>query len=449
MNTKETFTYYNDFLENDEPVLERSRIYNISPIGLGTYKIESLHSYLLRLAKYHQVSVWKLLETEASDLFTKGFLREYVKKRQTNHVHYINGCSEITEDYLNVLEILTKRDDLINLTLLNGRGLFSTKRNVLREYRAWCPVCFEEWKKNDNELYEPLIWSIKFVDFCPDHLARLQDECPSCGNKNRMISSNQSVGYCGKCGQWLGDSYKIVDEIIEEWDYWCVLNFRELLEFFQESNFVLLGNYSTNIIKMLVEQYTAGNVNEFSRLLNIGMMKDYVVGRYNIAFEKLLNLSFYFNTSIVDLIKYTPIDKNKINYSALDRLENKQHQYYDVNPDELRRELQDILDSNNSPPLSMSQVIKTSKYSTYILYKYGKDLCEKITLKRKQYLREQKIKKQIALKEKIRSVVKELLKEGTQPTEWFVFNRLEENVYKEETKEILDDVLIEMNINNI
>lgn len=455
MNTIETLQTFSDFLDTkDEELefykqeLERSRLYSITPKGIGTYRVESLHSYLLRLANYHQVSVWKLLEKEASDLFTKEFLKDYVKKRQTNHVHYINGCSEITEDYLNVLEILTKRDDLINLTLLNGRGVFSTKRNILKKFRAWCPVCLEEWRRCGTELYEPLIWNIKYVKFCPDHLVKLQEECSSCGKKNRMISSNQVVGYCGKCGESLGASKKIF-EPMDEWESWCILNFQELLEFFQKSNFVLLGNYSTNIIKELVDQYTDGNTSEFSRLLKMGTTKDYLSGRHNIAFEKLLNLSFYFKTSIIDLINFKSINKNNINYSAIERLENKQHKYYEVNPEELRRELKEVLDSNKTPPLSMSHVIKTSKYSLYILYKYAKDLCEKITLKRKLYLQEQKVEKRNILKKKVQNIIEELLIKGTTPTEWIVFNRLEEKVYKEDLKEILNEVVIEMNMKPI
>lgn len=455
MNTIDTLKTFDDFLVSEDEELklykgelERSRLYNITPEGLVTYRVESLHSYLTRLGEKHQVSVWKLLEKEASEFFSKKFIKDYIKMRQTNHVHYINGSSEITEDYLKVLEILTKRDDLNNLTLLNGRGLFGAKRNILKKYRAWCPDCLTVWKKNEKEIYEPLMWNIKYINYCSEHLVKLQDECHSCGNKNRMLSSRQIVGCCGKCGEWLGGSQKKEVETLNDWDSWCILNFQELLKFFQKSSFMPLGHYSSNIIKMLVDQYTDGNANEFSGLLKVGMIKDYISARHNITFENLLKLSFYFKTSIVDLINFKPIDKCKINYSAMVRIENKQHKYYDVDPSELRKELREILDSNKIPPLSMAQVIRFSKYSSYILYKHGKDLCEEITYKRKLYLKEQKMKKRNELKEKVNNVVWELLNEGVEPTGWFVFNRLEEKVFKEDLEEILDEVLKDRNIKN-
>lgn len=422
---------------------ERSRLYNIMPEGLDTYRVESLHSYLLRLSEKHLVPVWILLEKEGSEFFSKEFLKEYIKKRQTNHVHYINSCTEITEEYVNVLEILTTRE-LSKLTLLNGRGLFSTKRNMVRKNRAWCPLCFESWKDDGKEIYEPLIWNIELIKYCPDHLVPLEEICYACGKKNKFISSSQLVGFCGKCGNWLGKvnlhSYKELDE----WDSWCILNFKQILEFLQKSNTIPLRNFPNEIVKSLVNQYTGGNINEFGRMLNVSMISDYVRDRSNITFEKLLNLSFYFQTTIVDLINFNPIDKNKLNLSALEHLENRQHTYYNDSPEEVRKELQEILDQDQVPPLSMAQVIRLSKYSTFILYKYAKDLCEEITSKRKEYLIQQKQMKRNQIKSDLLPIAKKLMEEGIYPSENFVQQRLPYTVFKKELKVLLDEITEEL-----
>ncbi|KHF41197.1 TniQ family protein [Halalkalibacter okhensis] len=423
--------------------MERSRLYNIMPEGLDTYQVESLHSYLLRLAEKHVVPVWILLEKEVAYLFSKEFLKEYIKKRQTNHVHYINSCTEITEDYLNALEIVTTRE-LSKLTLLNGRGLFSIKRNMIRKNRAWCPLCFESWKEEGKEIYEPLIWNIELMKYCPDHFVPLDDKCYSCGKKNKFISSSQQVGHCGKCGNWLGKENVEEYKELDEWDLWCISNFKQILEFLQQSNNIPLRHFPNQIVKMLVNQYTDGNVSEFSRILNVSMISEYVMDRSNITFEKLLNLSFYFQTSIVDLIHFKPIDKSNINLSAIDNLENRQHSYYNVTPEEVRKELQTILDSEQIPPLSMAQVIKLSKYSTYILYKHAKDLCEEITSKRKAHFLRQKEIKLNQIKYDVIPIVEKLLEEGIYPSEAIVEQRIPYTVFKKELKILIDEIMEEL-----
>jgi hypothetical protein len=238
---------------------------------------------------------------------------------------------------------------------------------------------------------------------------------------------------------------KKTEEIQElgEWESWCISNFKQILEFFQNNNILPLRNYPNEIVRMLVDQFTEGNISEFSRILKVSMINDYVVNKSNITFQKLLNLSFFFETSVVDLIKFESIDKSNINLSAIEKLEYRQHIYYDVNPEELREDLQNIIDSNQTPPLSMAEVIKLSKYSTYILYKHAKDLCEEITLKRKLYLQKQKLIKRNQIKKDIIPIIEKLIAEGISPSETFVRKRLSYKVFNKELKEVINEILNE------
>lgn len=435
----------NDDLQ-EKYTLPRSRFFNIEPEGMGTFMVESLLSYLLRLSEKHQVPVWILLDKEVSNHFSKDFLKDYVKKRQSNHIHYINGCCEITEDYLNALEFLTARDDLINLTLLNSRGLLNTKRNILKKQRTWCSMCFENWRTNNVEIYEPLIWNIKYITCCPVHQIKLEEKCPSCGLNNGLISFNQQVGYCGKCGEWLGRELgdnKISMEL-SDWDKWSIPNIKNLLEFFQRSSFVPLGKYSSIIIRFLINQYADGNISEFQRLFKIE--HDNVSGRHCISFEKLLNLSFTFKTSIVDLINFNTKNNKNINYLAKGNYQEKQQTKNEVDVKELRKELLQILECDLKPPLSMAQVIKISKYSSYALYKHAKDLCEEITLKRRLYTLEQKNEKRKRIKVEVTKVIEELLNEGIYPTEHLVNSKLQTKVFNKDLKPIIEEIVMEFRI---
>lgn len=64
-----------DQIWNAQPpeVPERSKLYSLEPIGVGTGDVESITSYLSRLADGHTVSTWALLRSEIGPrLFNAG-----------------------------------------------------------------------------------------------------------------------------------------------------------------------------------------------------------------------------------------------------------------------------------------------------------------------------------------------------------------------------------------
>jgi len=50
--------------QSDEAAPPRSRLYNLEPVGIGTPEVESLGSYINRLAQAHCVTVSALLKHE-------------------------------------------------------------------------------------------------------------------------------------------------------------------------------------------------------------------------------------------------------------------------------------------------------------------------------------------------------------------------------------------------
>src|SRR5438045_2443795 len=54
-----------------EPVCPppRSRLYRLEPVGLGTAYVESMTSYIVRVAAAHSLSVWTLVTREIAPRF--------------------------------------------------------------------------------------------------------------------------------------------------------------------------------------------------------------------------------------------------------------------------------------------------------------------------------------------------------------------------------------------
>jgi hypothetical protein len=123
----------------------RSRLYHLKPLGVGTPNVESLTSYLQRLANEHCVTTGKLIITEIARHCGRRSLTHKIEsisqilgigQRRTA----LNGTGLMAANLIHALEVLTLRQDLRFLTLLFWEQVLSV-RSLLRRFRAWCPTC--------------------------------------------------------------------------------------------------------------------------------------------------------------------------------------------------------------------------------------------------------------------------------------------------------------------
>ena len=152
----------------------RSHLFHLEPIGIGTPYVESLTSYIARLADAHSVSVGTLIALEIK--------KNYLKKESydssncpninriysQNHIASLNGTTEGVKQLVSELTELTLQDNLQFLTLLTWAEVFPVIK-LLKPYFAWCPHCYQQWCSRGTVIYSPLLWSIQVVTVCPDH----------------------------------------------------------------------------------------------------------------------------------------------------------------------------------------------------------------------------------------------------------------------------------------
>mgnify|MGYP001794090194 CR=1 FL=1 len=200
---------------------QRSRLFSLEPVAVGTPYAEGLSSYLHRLAQEHCLTSQKLVMGEIAPLILKNEDKSELLKKNVSHLlgntdakPAINGMREMTGQLVTVLEELTMRQDLRFLTLLSWKGMIYDK-GLFRKYRAWCPCCLEEWKQENKTIYEPLLWSFKDVEFCLIHKQRLIEECPHCGSHLPVMARFSPAGFCSRCYGWLGQEIKGEEEIEE------------------------------------------------------------------------------------------------------------------------------------------------------------------------------------------------------------------------------------------
>jgi len=188
----------------------RTYLYSLPPIGVGSPLVESLTSYIARLAEAHVVTPGVLLTKELYPRASRA--RSNGQPRTPPGPNYdflydarlLNGRGKCAEGWVPVVEALTGQPNLHLLTMLTWKELLSA-HGLLRSSRAWCPCCFEEWRRSERAIYDPLLWAIKPVSMCPVHRRSLLETCPHCKRETRALTARSRVGCCARCRQWLGD----------------------------------------------------------------------------------------------------------------------------------------------------------------------------------------------------------------------------------------------------
>lgn len=180
-------------------------MYNIEPVGIGTPYVESLTSYITRLADAHCIKTGTLISCIYAPYLKKDYLNKISIRGGGFYesANGINGVGKLAEEFSDLTKELTGRSDITRTTLKQWSCMLPTM-GLLKKNKSWCPNCYEEAKLNKRIVYDKLIWNFQLVKYCLFHKTPLVEYCCSCGKENRVVDRNSAPGICSKCGSWLG-----------------------------------------------------------------------------------------------------------------------------------------------------------------------------------------------------------------------------------------------------
>jgi len=349
----------------------RSRLYPLEPIGVGTGEVESLSSYLLRLAAEHCLPLAALFDEMVGPLVLEsrspsntrypGFLLH-------NAARAINGMGVTAAACVQALESLTLRTDLRWLTTMTWQGIFTAKY-WLRPARAWCPDCFQSWHREERVIFEPLLWASRVVTVCPMHKRALVTVCPHCRGESLALTHKSRLGYCPKCLRWLGSTdgaEQPSDENLAvdlDWRIWAAKAVGEL--FAAPPGMVAPPQRSTlrETIARCVDHFTEGRIHAFARhfgiaddLLRLCLKKQTPPG-----VEMALRISYLSGVSPLELVIGTavfpdPASRQEMFVCPSIQHIHRKHRRYDQE----RLILQEAL--NETPPPSPAEVEARLQY---------------------------------------------------------------------------------------
>lgn len=386
---------------------------------------ESLSSYIARLAEAHSVLPSTLINKIVGPALNKRYLTKSTVQGGSRFYQFssaFNGVGKSAHELTTVLESLTMRHDLSNLTLALWKSVLPSK-DLVRTNRAWCPCCLEEWKENKGIVYEPLLWSIKAVKVCPSHKIELQEICPGCKRKNYVLNRKSRVGFCSSCGIWLGQS---LSECNNKQDDPAYLNY----QVFISSNVGSLLSITDQEIKKLDVSHFENNLNYIIDSLAYGSAKGFAKktgipftnirvwrqGKNRPSLDGLLKISYLTDIKVIDLfsgkkpnfnIKGIPLgDKVEIKPDKISRRK--------LNPGEIRNSL--TVYKNDKVPVSVSEIARSLGLDKKVLYHHFPEDCQALAARYHAETMRNKQKRLIEMESLIKEAVKHLISQGIYPS---------------------------------
>lgn len=379
---------------------ERSRLYPLPPIGLGTPIVESLTSYVARLAAAHRVPTGVFLAQEVAPQISRyqgnqhqGLSRWFFRVF-FNDTGAWNGMGSMASEPVNVLQALTGQHQLRFLTLLSWAKVLPS-RGLLRTNKAWCPVCYNDWERSGKPIYEPLLWSLQVVTTCPIHQQILSHQCPHCHRSLYPLEWNSRPGFCSRCQQWLGMTLEATCDTsalaapVEPPDWeWQIFVVQSVGQILAQAPLVKPPPVRENLafcIDLCIKEATNNNAKRFADLiyLSSSVPREWRSGQALAQLGLLLRVCWCFSLPLLDVLTGQVVIVQPLSLKVLPiALQRKKtNRRFDA------VKVQTFLETALcfEPPQSLRQVAATIGYDPGDISRFFPDLCHQISARYRFY----------------------------------------------------------------
>jgi AraC-like DNA-binding protein len=286
---------------------------------------------------------------------------------------------------------LTLRHGLDELTMTSLAGVISPAA-LLHPYEHWCPICLEDWRAQESDIYIPLLWQIRAVSICPHHQCALQENCTHCGRNHRPLARHGNPGYCPWCRGWLGAS---VATQLKEAHRGLDLPFAQFMGsevldlIIHRTRFAgsSAGPFAANVAKLF--EHHSGSFSGFSRQVHHHpkSVRFWIEKRQLPRLYAVLVIAYRFGIKAIDLLtsdlETSPrFDPRTLSARTTATLKPKLHRH---DAEVLRRCLEDALKSKTYPPPSVASIARGLRcHSGYLKRKFS-ELTSQISKEYRQY----------------------------------------------------------------
>jgi hypothetical protein len=405
------------------PMPERSRLYRLPPINLKHGLVESLTSYIARLAAAHCLPLWFLVTREIAPHFTRKSIVNFAEGHCDLLGKFggaVNGNTFTAIQAANAAERLTTRTDLAQLTML-GAGERFAQTPLLRPYQAWCPMCLDECKEAKQTLHYPLIWNLVAVTTCPIHKTLLVDRCRRCNRTHYPLARQLRIGHCPHCKSWLGSRSDA--KSVKQPTAWELFAAKSTVDLISGLNTSTTENGSSHFItniSEIIKSSFGGSKNAFARYVGVHHVSvgDWLLAKQKPSLKAVLLVSYRFEIPAFQLISslLTNFQRSLIRpaHAGDDaRLRPKLRRLSRI---KVKRILSAALESSEFPPRSLRTLCRQAGFCQTQAQTMFPDLSRKILEHYRTYRLERRRQREFFTKMLVRSAVYEVCWSGQYPS---------------------------------
>jgi|SRR5579859_5959409 len=388
-----------------------SRLFHLAPIAIGTSRVESLTSYLERLAAAHVVNTGSLVTREIARLIgpgsrsvrRAGSVRGYLYRGSGA----LNGVDVGAYRWAGALSKLTGRPstELQRLTLWPLRHVLPD-RGLVRPTRAWCPECLAAWADNGTGVYSPLLWSFQLVRACIDHGASLVTVCAACAQSSSPLAWHSHPGHCSRCGTGQASHFPNVAAAAED------LAVAEAVAALLAAESLLTP---AEALKSAAQQLDDGNTGAFAR--RVGRPRATVwrwcSGTRHPTLGELLSVSAALGIEPVELLNVGNANR-KHHHRGPRRRRCAAPHMFEVAA-RIRAALQAAFEDPSCP--TVAALARDLKVSRPTLYRHAPDLCRAVSGRHRDLCRSQASSRLHNLCQRVIAATAALYASGVTPTE--------------------------------
>ncbi|WP_257144844.1 TniQ family protein [Bacillus wiedmannii] len=397
--------------------LPRSRLYSLYPKKIDTPFVESLSSYLIRLAEVHAVHFGDLLAYKIAPILGKQYLLNSIDRggnRFYDGARTINGTEKNAKDMVTALERLTGAGNLEELTLSKFREIFPV-RGLIRKSLAWCPECLNELMEKDS-LYYPLIWCMTAYNVCTNHKIYLNEECSTCNKLIPFLHRKSRVGICPYCQSQLFEPLNTL-QFTDHKDYYISQSVENFFKGESKENKFRLYSLYENLSSILHVNFD-GNIKQFAN--HIGVPKTTAWGWLSKEVMPPLNkvLEVAYILKIPAQVMYTEHKKIQMVPNVLVGNINRAAQKREkciLSKEEVSNYLSET-EKEQFGVKAIVDIAKELKCSTKFLYTNFPEECKKISNRNYHIKTEEKFLYLSTLKEQVQKVCYNYFSQGVFPT---------------------------------
>ncbi len=412
-------------------VAPHSVLFPLEPVGMGTPMVESLTSYIIRLAQAHCVAPGTLLNKVVAPLV------QHLSPQHSPHqfaqgggdkTNLINAMGPRAIYATQALETLTGRTDLRVLTLLTWEEVLSL-RGLIRRTKAWCPACYETWRTAGQVIYDPLLWAFREVSVCLHHRLHLCLFCPrqQCRRPLPSLSWRSQPGYCPHCLCWLGAPLEVAQAFTPPlgkdetaWQQWVTETLGALLACAPTVAVPPKRQRVAETLQYCVERLFENKRADLAQFLGLPKQRvtrvhAWCTGRTLPEIGALLRLCCALDLSLAEvLVKDTETLQPHRDHASLKKSWQPQSNASSRSghKERLGQLLEQVLAGDEYPPPSVATVARRLNCEPTVLYRYYREGCHILSARHLAYLHKRRSEREYRQQEELRQAVFRLREEG-------------------------------------